>query len=313
MSDGFSARFGPAIATWAGERGQGPLRHKTSALRAAYAQGANSVGIDPAAYLTVRAPATFASITAALNTVAKTAPDFAPKLLCDVGAGPGTASFAAAELFASLTQSRMIEPDSRFADLAQNLAPFLPFAADVRQQSLLAPLEKSDLLIAAYVLAEIPLDAAASTVLHLWQACEGILVLVEPGTPQGFARIRLCRDALLQVKAHIIGPCTHDAPCPIPDKDWCHFKQRLARSRQHMHAKSGTVPFEDEAYSWLAVARFSVPRAVARIVGVPKTSKTGIALPLCSASGLTTEIVASRDKLHYKQARKLKWGEGFSP
>ena len=170
----------------------------------------------------------------------------------------------------------MIEADARFAAVAKDLAPNLPFAADVRRQSLSDPLEKSDLLIAGYVLAELPVDSAARAALHLWQACDGVLVLVEPGTPQGFARIRACRDALLKVGAHIIGPCTHDGACPMQGDDWCHFKTRLARSRAHMHAKGGTVPFEDEAFSWLAVARFAVQREAARIMAPPKASKVGI-------------------------------------
>jgi ribosomal protein RSM22 (predicted rRNA methylase) len=312
MSDEFSVRFGPAVAAWVAKQAQGSVREKVVALRAAYEKGANSSSIDLAAYLVMRAPATFAAVSAALIEVVRLAPDFAPKSMCDIGAGPGTASFVASTHFTGLQRTTMIEADARFAALAKDLAPKLPFAAEVSQQSLWDPLEKSDLLIAGYVLAELPADAAARATLHFWQACEGVLVLVEPGTPQGFARIRACRGALLNAGANIIGPCTHDGDCPIQGDDWCHFKTRLARSRAHMHAKGGTVPFEDEAFCWLAVARFPVQRDAARIMAPPKASKAAVNFKLCSASGLHDEMIASRDKATYKRVRKLKWGDGFS-
>ena len=312
MSDEFSVSFGPAVQLWLAKQAQGPVREKVVALRAAYEKGANSSTVDLAAYLSVRAPATFAAISAALSEVARLAPEFSPQSLTDVGAGPGTASFAAATHFASLQRTAMIEADERFAAVAKELAPNLPFAADVRRQSVSDPLEKSDLLIAGYVLAELPVDSVARAALHLWQACEGVLVLVEPGTPQGFARILSCRDALLKVGANLIGPCTHNGACPMQGGDWCHFKTRLARSRAHMHAKGGTVPFEDEAFSWLAVARFAVQREEARIMAPPKGSKVGITFNLCCASGLQDEMIASRDKATYKRVKKFKWGDGFS-
>ena len=312
MSDEFSVSFGPAVAAWVAKQAQGSVRERVVALRAAYEKGANSSSIDPAAYLAVRAPATFAAVSAVLSEVGRLAPDFAPNSMSDIGAGPGTASFAAAAYFTSLQCTAMIEADARFAAIANDLTQNLPFAAEVRRQSLSDPLEKSDLLIAAYVLAELSVESAAKAALHLWQACDGVLVLVEPGTPQGFARIRACRNTLLKAGANTIGPCTHDGACPMRGDDWCHFKTRLSRSRAHMHAKGGTVPFEDEAFSWLAVARFAVQREAARIMAPPKANKVGITFSLCCASGLQDDMIASRDKATYKRARKLKWGDGFS-
>ncbi len=313
MADEFSVSFGEAISTWLGKQGQGSLREKVAGLRTIYEKGASSTHVDLAAYLAVRAPATFAAVSAVLREVLHLAPEFAPQSLADIGAGPGTASFAAAAHFVSLKSAVMVEADQRFAALAEELAGSLPFAAKVRRQSLLATLEPADLVIAAYVLAELPVEAAVQAALHLWQASTGALVLIEPGTPQGFARIRSCREILLKAGANIIGPCTHDAACPMAGDDWCHFKARLARSREHMHAKGGVVPYEDESYAWLAVGRFPARREEARIMAPPAASKIGINLRLCGASGLREEMIASRDKATYKRAKKLKWGDGFSP
>ena len=52
---------------------------------------------DALAYALARMPATYAAITASLNALSEIRPDFAPQNLLDVGAGPGTAAWAAAE------------------------------------------------------------------------------------------------------------------------------------------------------------------------------------------------------------------------
>jgi ribosomal protein RSM22 (predicted rRNA methylase) len=91
--------------------------------------------------------------------------------------------------------------------------------------------------------------------------------------------------------------------------DWCHFKQRLQRSRLHMQVKQAAVPFEDESYSWLAVSRRPVALPPGRIIGPPWQNKTGIDLRVCAAGEVRTLHVASRDKASYKSHRKLQWGD----
>jgi ribosomal protein RSM22 (predicted rRNA methylase) len=94
--------------------------------------------------------------------------------------------------------------------------------------------------------------------------------------------------------------------------DWCHFTVRLARSREHMHAKAAHVPFEDEPFSWIAVSRVKYALAQARIVAPPVATKIGTTFKLCSTQGLTTPMIATRDKAAYKQIKKLAWGGAFS-
>ncbi len=64
-----------------------------------YRDGGNSGAIasaaDALAYALARMPATYAAVTASLNALCELRPDFAPASLLDVGAGPGTASWAA--------------------------------------------------------------------------------------------------------------------------------------------------------------------------------------------------------------------------
>src|SRR5690349_13720287 len=71
-----------------------------------YRRRGNSAAItsqpDALAYALVRMPATYDALAESLNALVALKPDFAPKSLLDVGAGPGTASWATAEAFSSL-------------------------------------------------------------------------------------------------------------------------------------------------------------------------------------------------------------------
>src|SRR5271170_3896361 len=80
------------------------------ALRAAiisktYRDGGGSGAIksetDALAYALARMPATYAAVSACINALTEARPDFAPTSLLDVGAGPGTASWAVEQAFPS--------------------------------------------------------------------------------------------------------------------------------------------------------------------------------------------------------------------
>ena len=76
---------------------------RAAAISKTYRDGGNSAAIrsetDALAYALARMPATYAADIASLNALCEIRPDFAPTSLLDVGAGPGTASWAAAEAF----------------------------------------------------------------------------------------------------------------------------------------------------------------------------------------------------------------------
>jgi ribosomal protein RSM22 (predicted rRNA methylase) len=288
------------------------LEQRAGRLSVSYRDGGTSAGIasfaDALAYLVTRAPATYAALCAVLACVTEAVPGFSPKDLLDVGAGPGTAAWAAREVWPSLAAVTMIEPNAVFRDLAYQLMP----DAGIVAGSLGMALPRAELVTAAYVLAELPQAAAAGTARELWGAASGMLVLVEPGTPAGFARIRAARAALIEAGGHVAAPCTHDGVCPLQGDDWCHFSQRLARSRDHMIAKGAKVPFEDERYAYVAVSRARMAcHAAARIIKPPVEAKPGVTLPLCEAGGLRNAFVARRDKDAFRAARKMDWGDLF--
>jgi len=82
--------------------------------------------LQRAAYLLTRVPATFAAIYAVLREVKERIPELEVRSLLDLGAGPGTAMWAAAEIFSELEQVTMIERSSSFIRLGQKLASAAP-------------------------------------------------------------------------------------------------------------------------------------------------------------------------------------------
>jgi ribosomal protein RSM22 (predicted rRNA methylase) len=284
-------------------------------------------------------------MSSALDAVKQRAPGFAPMHLLDVGAGPGTASWAAAETWPQLKSTTMLDSNPHLLAAAGTLAAASPhpslttahfIAGDLREptspnvgRSIPPKLRSSeggsgggtvghgseayDLILAGYTFAELPAQTRDRALATLWAQCRGILVIVEPGTPQGFATILACRTALLALVARVVAPCPAGYPCPIVAPDWCHFAERLPRSRAHMRAKDAVVPFEDEKFSYVAVAREGVALSPteARIVAPSQASKPGIRLRLCTDAKLADRVVLKRDKPAYKAVARKKWGDAL--
>src|SRR6266567_9214883 len=86
---------------------------RAAAISKTYRDGGGSGAIksetDALAYALARMPATYAAVTASLNAFSEIRPDFAPESLLDVGAGPGTAAWAAAEAFPSLKSFTLLD------------------------------------------------------------------------------------------------------------------------------------------------------------------------------------------------------------
>jgi ribosomal protein RSM22 (predicted rRNA methylase) len=235
--------------------------------------------------------------------------------LLDVGAGPGTASWAALETWPDLRHIALTDSNPHFLALARRLAtdhqPLSQAQFLTADLGHTPALPRADLVIASFVLAEIAPTAQTQIIGKLFAASTDVLLLIEPGTPPGFERIRAARTALMEQDAHILAPCTHANACPMIAPDWCHFSQRLPRSRAHMAAKDASVPYEDERYSWLAVSRTrtSAHEGRARILAPPKDAKSGITFKLCTANGLENRFAARRDKDAFAALRRAGWSD----
>jgi ribosomal protein RSM22 (predicted rRNA methylase) len=272
---------------------------------------------DALAYAVARMPATFAAVSAALTYTAELLPDWQPESVLDLGAGPGTAAFAALDQWPDIRHITMVERNAACRSLARALAEASPVSAlssaqiaDLNLAAGASDWPAADLVVAAYVLVELRDAEVLRVVQSALRNARQVLVFVEPGTPAGFERVRLARAALIDAGAHTIAPCPHDHACPIIAPDWCHFSVRLARSRDHRITKQAEQSFEDEKYSYLAVSRSLHPAKCApRVIAPPRVSKGDVTLRVCDVAGLTERRISRHDKLDYKAAKKLGWGD----
>jgi ribosomal protein RSM22 (predicted rRNA methylase) len=299
------------------------LAERAAKISATYRAGGTSATAvadqaDATAYVLARLPATYAACARAFAEAAEAAPGFAPGSLLDAGAGPGGAGWAALETWRSIAGATLLDSNRAFLEMAQGLAAGGPAPlrdAERRRADLAAPATdwpRAELVVASYALAEIPPARQAQTVAALWAACEGLLVLVEPGTTEGWRRILAARDLVIADGARILAPCPHAQACPVLVPDWCHFSQRLPRSRDHRLAKGGDAPFEDEKFIYLAAARphLEILAPGPRILAPPRASKPGLAFKLCTPQGhLETRLVGKRDKAAFAVARRADWGD----
>lgn len=285
--------------TYRGGGGSGTIRSEADAL----------------AYALARMPATYAAVTASLNALVEIRPDFAPNSLLDVGAGPGTATWAAAEAFPSLQDFTLLDANDALRTLALDLARDSTRLREITYEcgearAALATADAADLVMASYMIGEIG-DAERRALAELmWEKTGDTLLVVEPGTPAGYARIIALRDHLIARGAHVAAPCPHDGKCPLQSPDWCHFTQRLQRSRAHKQVKGAELPFEDEKFSYVALTRAAVVRRPSRILAQPVLTKVEVTAKLCTPDGLALTKVPRRAKADYATARRWRWGDG---
>src|SRR3954469_12396552 len=295
---------------------------RSAAISQTYRSGGGSATIrtegDALAYALARMPATYAAVAASLNALCEVRPGFAPKTLLDIGAGPGTATWAAAETFSSLADFTGIDANTALRTLALDLFGKSPRLPNVRYtpadaRTALADTEAADLVIASYFVGE--MDDAERTALaaQMWAKTRDTLLIVEPGTPTGYARIIELRRQLIALGAHVTAPCPHDAACPLAAPDWCHFTQRLPRSRAHKAVKEAVLPFEDEKFAYVALTRTALVPRPARVLAQPNVGKVEVTAKLCTADGLVMARIPRRAKADYARARRWRWGDAVTP
>lgn len=255
-----------------------------------------------AAYLAYRAPATYAAAAAVFEQVRERRPEWQPRRLLDVGAGPGVASWAALEAWPSLERVSCVEAEQAMAAAGRELLP----EAEWLEGDVAAARGPADLVLCSYVLGEL----ARQPVEHLWAQAADTLVLVEPGTPDGYRRVLAARATVLAAGGHTVAPCPHDLACPLPPDDWCHFAARLPRSRLHRQAKGAELGWEDEKFSYAALSREPVRPAAARIIRRPVPRSGYVELVTSEADGAVRERRVARSAgAAYRAARKAAWGD----
>lgn len=247
-----------------------------------------------AAYAATRLPATYA----ALRRAAAELP-FTPESWLDLGAGPGAAAWVAP------CPATLVDANPHWDDLrpARRICACLERLPD---------LQAHDVVSLCFVLNELPPAARPRLLDEAWRLARKALILVEPGTPQGFSLMLEARRQLLEAGARLAAPCPHEGACPMQGQDWCHFAVRVERSRLHRQLKGGTLGYEDEKFCYLVAMKGEPPRVRARILRHPEIRPGRIGLTLCTDGGAGQQAVRRRDAL-WRAARKASWGDAWPP
>lgn len=273
---------------------------------------------DVVAYAAYRMPATFEAVSAALNALAEAAPDWVPGGHVDVGGGTGAATWAVTATWEGVRPVTVLDWAEPALALGREIAAANPALRDTRWQrsriGAALTMESTDLVTVSYVLNELTAPDRTALVDAAASAAQAV-VIVEPGTPDGYARVIEARDRLIGAGFHIAAPCPHSAACPIvPGTDWCHFSARVSRSSLHRQIKGGSLAYEDEKFSYVAATRFRPAPAPSRVVRRPQIRKGQVLLDLCEgpdAAGpaLRRTTVTKRHGDLYKAARDAGWGD----
>ncbi|MFF8834827.1 small ribosomal subunit Rsm22 family protein [Streptomyces sp. NPDC015130] len=270
---------------------------------------------DVAAYAAYRMPATFEAVRGTLDALREAAPDWAPATHTDVGGGTGAASWAVAEAWGEAPpRTTVLDWAEPALALGRELAAGT-LDAEWRRERIGGALRlaDTDLVTVSYVLKELTEADRTALVTEAARAARAVVV-VEPGTPDGYERIIAARTLLVDAGFTVAAPCPHSGACPIvPGTDWCHFSARVSRSSLHRKVKGGSLPYEDEKYSYVAATRFPVTPTPSRITRRPQIRKGLVQLELCGPDGLTREMVTKRHGPLYKQARDIEWGDSWPP
>ena len=277
-------------------------------------QGKRLIATDPDArvYSAFRFPATYGAVTDALSYVTEFFDDDI-KSMTDIGAGSGAATWSSSR-FWDMEKMLLLEREEGMRNVGSLLMKDTYLEELVTWQSFDlirdAIPAKSDLVISSYVLNELSDTDLIPSVRKMWDAADKLMVIVEPGTPEGFKVIKKIRAELLLLGGHIVAPCTHEGPCQLADDDWCHFTCRIMRSKLHKFIKDAEVPYEDEKYCFIACSREPADRSSLRVLRHPRIDKGRIGIRACTPEGIEDITYRKSDGL-FKKAKKCKQGDSL--
>ena len=276
--------------------------------------------VHVAAYAAYRMPATHAALSRVMTELAERG--LAPRSVLDLGGGTGAAAWAAAGAFDSLESVTVLDQVEDALALGRDLvadaaSPALRGATFRRAVAGGWPELEADLVTVSYVLSELhetQQDAIVADAMRLGRA----VLVAEPGTPGGYARVLRVRSALLAAGWTLLGPCPHSMGCPLAQGDWCHFAARVSRSAEHRRIKGAELSYEDEKFSWVAAAAPSVlesptPEEVSgRILRHPVKRKGLVEFQVCRPDGTAgREVVSKKAGERYRRARDAQWGDAL--
>ena len=157
--------------------------------------------------------------------------------------------------------------------------------------------DSSDLVVAAYTLSELTQERLRSdSIRALWEACTGVLVIVEAGTPAGFKLVMDARTTILseydgvgpwESQPSVLAPCPHNnVRCPLMHSLFGHNHKNMRTCYSTAQYSQSSVEswvtgerlhgeHASEQYSYCIIARNDViPSKAIAARSVPKYTPT---------------------------------------
>jgi len=162
-------------------------------------------------------------------------PHFYPKRILDFGIGVGSSSAAAMDVFTELEWIHGIDSSRSMRECASLVldgkGPRVTTDSILSSKSVRGNFDVVLFTFTATELSHVAATLAAAALLWEKLSPNGVFIMIEPGTPDGFNNIGSVRSMLLdccppdeededgfiglQDQCHIIAPCTHNGNCPM--------------------------------------------------------------------------------------------------
>ncbi|KAA3599647.1 MAG: hypothetical protein D8M57_04150 [Candidatus Scalindua sp. AMX11] len=231
----------------------------------------------------------------------------------DFGGGPGTFLFALSK-FKTLNKYTNVERSGAFIDILNVLVEeFLSSSIPHTHVDSIScnylklkpqDIPTNDLCVFSYTFCEC--NNSLGSISGLVENSNMVLI-IEPGTPSGFNTIIQARDKLIEKGFSTIAPCTASSGfCPLRDSesDWCHFVERLDRSRIQRRLKNGVLGYEYEKYSYLLMSKYPIPSDGKRIISRPNKTKHSVSFNICSEKNSHIVVTKRENKNQFKIVKK---------
>lgn len=264
------------------------------------------------AYAISRMPATYGAVYESLkNSLEIYSPDI--RTVADIGAGTGAATIAVNELL-KVEKIECFERENSMQEIGKNIFKNYSDLSDKTNWRKLDVCsdeitEKYDLVVTSYMLNEISDKQKDSIIEKLWDISTKMLLIVEPGTMQGYKNIMNAKKKIIEMGGKIIAPC-RNTECKLPKDDWCNFSCRVQRTKIHKELKDGDVPYEDEKYIYLSASKETINKTdKMRILRHPKINSGFVKIKVCNDDEIREITITKKDKDRFKIARKSKAGD----
>lgn len=265
---------------------------------------------EAVSYAISRMPATYAAVSSVLEQILDSYHESLTSII-DVGAGTGAAVWAINDRTKS-NDIKCLEREESMISIGKKLMKNTDLndvkwdKFDILKDDIK---ENGDVVISSYMINELPKEEREKAVKKMWNATNKLLVIIEPGTPAGFANILEIRNNILNLGGNIVAPCCCIGKCPIAKDDWCAFYTRIARSSIHRQTKNGTLGYEDEKFSYIVFSKVPVDNKGERILRHPQINSGYVKVKVCTSNGIEEKTYSKKDKEIYKKVRKMNAGQ----